>query len=633
MKNDNWLMNYELAKQYYRENGDSLVPSTYETKGSIKLGMWISHQRRDYKSSKLSVERINLLENIGMVWSVYDANWYENYRLAKQYFSEKGNLLIPLLYITKNGKKLGSWIGTQRKHYKDGKISKEKIQLLENIGMVWSIFDIQWNGYYELAYEYYKSHGDLLVPLRYKTSDNKELGSWISHQRISYKSGKLTDNRIEMLEQIGMSWDGMSATWNEMYKLARQYYEENNNLSISSTRFMYRKASLGSWVVTQRRNYQEGRLTDEQINMLNKIGMEWVYSNNPDYIWEKNYNTVLEFYSKYKHLYIPISFVTEDGVRLGVWLHDRKIEYENNELSEYRRKKLDMLDETWRVSINTKSSFPEQAVLFYIRKVFPSATKYSTKELSELDIYIPELKTGIEYDGPSHKTRVQGDMKKTEICKKMGIELIRIRDFKLPAINDESYKIILEDDSYAALDGGIKELLKHLCVFDNSVSVDVKRDYIEIADNYIKSIDLNWYMMYEKLKEYKREFGNINVPINYKTRDGILLGRWLSNIRSSYKNPKLGNTRLNSNKIKILEKLGIDWAPTESRWKKMYSLAKVYYEENGNLLIPDKYVIAENIKLGRWISTQRYNYKKGIIAEEKKELLEKIGMIWNLRNK
>ena len=52
-----------------------------------------------------------------------------------------------------------------------------------------------------------------------------------------------------------MVWDGPSETWKEMYKLAQQYYEENKNLSISSTSFTYKNASLGSWIVTQRKNY------------------------------------------------------------------------------------------------------------------------------------------------------------------------------------------------------------------------------------------------------------------------------------------------------------------------------------------------------------------------------------------
>ena len=629
MKKGQWENMFKIAKQYYEENGDLLISSKYVTAENIKIGYWISTQRKDYKANRLSKDKILLLEEIGMVWSIYDDSWYENYVLAKQYFEKKGDLLIPRLYTTNNGEKLGAWIGLQRKQYKEGKLSNDRIKLLEKVGMVWSIYDIQWDEYFDLASKYYSEHGNLLVPLRYKTIDDKKLGSWISSQRINYKSGKLSADRIEMLEQIGMVWDGMSTAWDLMYRIAKQYFEENHNLSISSTTFTYQNASLGSWVVTQRKNYLKGKLSDKQITMLNQIGMEWVYSNNPDYVWEKNYNTVLDFYSKYKHLYIPIGFVTEDGVRLGVWLHDRKYEYEHNELSEERRKKLDKLDKTWRESINTKSSFPEQTVLFYIKKVFPSAIKYSSEELSEIDIFIPELRVGIEYDGPSHANRVKNDIEKCKKCKKEGIDLIRIRDSVLPAINDESYKIILRDNSFEALDNGIIKLLKHLKV-SNSISVDVKRDYLEIADNYIKTIDLDWYMMYERLKEYKKEYGDINVPIYYKTPDGILLGHWLSNIRSSYKNPMPGNTRLNSNKIKLLEELGIDWAPIESQWENIYLIAKQYYEEKGDLLIPDKYVTAENIKLGRWIATQRYNYKEGIISEEKIALLDKIGMVWSV---
>lgn len=321
--NELWLEKYECAKQYYVENGNLLIPGTYKTNDGVKLGMWISRQRRDYINNKLSNDRIELLEAIGMIWSVYDAQWFDYYKLAVKYYNENGNLLISRLYTTSNGIKLGSWLGAQRRQYKDGKLSKDKTELLEKIGMIWSVYEIQWYENYQLAVEYYNDNGNLLVPLRYKTTSNIKLGSWISGQRRNFKAGRLSADKIKLLERIGMVWDGPSEIWKEMYKLAQQYYEENKNLSISSTSFTYKNASLGSWIVTQRKNYSQGILTEKQITLLNEIGMEWVYSNNPEHVWEKNYNTVLDFYSKYKHLYIPIGYVTEDGVRLGVWLYDR----------------------------------------------------------------------------------------------------------------------------------------------------------------------------------------------------------------------------------------------------------------------------------------------------------------------
>ena len=70
---ENWLKNYNLVRKYYEENGDLLVPYKYEVKdeeGSIiKLGAWISTQRKFYKKNKLQDWKIKLLEEIEMVWT------------------------------------------------------------------------------------------------------------------------------------------------------------------------------------------------------------------------------------------------------------------------------------------------------------------------------------------------------------------------------------------------------------------------------------------------------------------------------------------------------------------------------------------------------------------------------------
>ena len=623
-----WNECYDLAKKYYSKNGNLLIPISYITEDNNKLGLWIASQRSLYRENKLSKERIELLEKIGMVWDSLEVQWNEYYYLAVKYYNENGNLLVPLDYTTKDGIHLGYWIGTQRGNYKSEKISSKKMVLLEKIGMVWNPFDTQWNEYYNLLVEYYKENGNSLVPLRYITKSRKQLGSWVSHQRINYKLNKISSEKIKLLEKIGMVWNPEIFTWNETYKIAKQYYKENNNLNVPNV-FFYKNVNLGSWIQTQRNNYNQYILTDNQIKMLNEIGMEWDQINNREYIWDHNYDIVLAFFQKYNHLYIPTNYIAQDGTRIGIWLSDQKIKYKKNKLSEYRKSKLDMLDKSWMEPSNTKSSFPEYAVLYYIKKYFPSATKLKTKEISEIDIYIPELIIGIEYDGPTHIKSVKRDIEKSAICDKLGIKLVRIRDVECPIINDKSHKIILEDNSFESLDNGIIELLIYLNIFE--FDVDIKRDYFEISDNYIKSIDLNWYNMYEKLVEYKNKYGDINVPIYYKTFDGFMLGHWLSNIRSSVKNPSSNGMRINTNKIELLEKLGIDWSPVETQWKKMYGLAKKYYKENGNLLIPDKYIAEDNLKLGRWIGTQRGNYKNNKLSKEKIELLENIGMDWNPR--
>ena len=120
-----------------------------------------------------------------------------------------------------------------------------------------------------------------------------------------------------------------------------------------------------------------------------------------------------------------------------------------------------------------KTSFPEQAVFFYIKKKFPDAIN-SFRDLfsngMEIDVYIPSIRTGIEYDGIAwHKDdTLEKEERKYEICKQNGITLIRLKENVEHYRNDLNIadQIILvqrpfvrKQISYAALDYAIRELL------------------------------------------------------------------------------------------------------------------------------------------------------------------------------
>ena len=74
-KDDVWNKMYELAKAYYECYGDLKIGYHFETnngidhnKGELKLGRWISQQRYNYRTNKISRDRINRLNQIGMDW-------------------------------------------------------------------------------------------------------------------------------------------------------------------------------------------------------------------------------------------------------------------------------------------------------------------------------------------------------------------------------------------------------------------------------------------------------------------------------------------------------------------------------------------------------------------------------------
>lgn len=207
MKQDErWNMRYELAKTYQKEHGDLMIPRSYKV-GDCRLGLWLQEQRQSYRNNTLSQARIDRLEQLGIVWNP-NLTWMTYYHFCCLYYEENGNLMIPLSYQVK-GIKIGNWLNTQRYLYHKNKLSTEKITLLETIGIIWNRYQrLSWNHYYELAKSYYLEHGNLLVPIDYQIGPI-QLGNWIHNLRMAYRgknSVKLTEERIEALEAIGMQW-------------------------------------------------------------------------------------------------------------------------------------------------------------------------------------------------------------------------------------------------------------------------------------------------------------------------------------------------------------------------------------------------------------------------------------------
>lgn len=320
MISSEWLKKYELAKKYYEKHGDLLIPRSYVVmhgNENIKLGNWINTQKMAYKGTyhvRISEEQIRLLEEIGMVWDVkkykkenIGKDWLKKYELARKYYEKYGDLLIPITYfenINNERINLGFWINRQRERYKGSQkspLSTVEIKLLEEIGMIWYVREYQdenidktWLKKYELVKKYYEEHNNLLIPRDYEVMlDNKQvkLGIWIYNQRQKYNGNArkdLTDAQIKLLEEIGMVWDGrryiyeeINSEWFSLYNIAKKYYETYGNLLIPYDYCVIdgnKEICLGAWVEAQKDKYNGAtliRLCDEQITLLEEIGITW----------------------------------------------------------------------------------------------------------------------------------------------------------------------------------------------------------------------------------------------------------------------------------------------------------------------------------------------------------------------
>lgn len=278
-----WNKYYDAALSYYVEYGDLKVPAQY-VKDGIKLGSWLSNLRTYRKcgaqSNYLTEERIAALDSIGMIWDVLDMLWQRNFAVAKLYYEQNGNLDVPVGYVDENGVKLGVWINNLRNAYKGKsggyRLTQEQIDLLTNIGMTWTCkFERAWERGYAEAGNYFAEHGDLNVPATYATKDGYMLGRWLDRQRE--RKGKLSQDRIDRLNTLGMVWD-KTDSWEVRYTLAKQYFEEHGNLNVPP-KYIADGVWLNKWLNEQKHIYlgkRKGKsLTADQISRLNAIGMRW----------------------------------------------------------------------------------------------------------------------------------------------------------------------------------------------------------------------------------------------------------------------------------------------------------------------------------------------------------------------
>lgn len=153
-------------------------------------------------------------------------------------------------------------------------------------------------------------------------------------------------------------------------------------------------------------------------------------------------------------------------------------------------------------SYELKRSLPEEIIAYFVSKYFeiiqsyrPKWLEFETGQRAEIDIWIPDLKVGIEYDGNIHKSnsRYKNDIYKNTIIENTTEcnMLVRLREQKTSKMKTTSKKIaiIQAEKSIAVtskrgldeLEKMIKNLLELLGVYD--INPKITDDIISECQN------------------------------------------------------------------------------------------------------------------------------------------------------
>ena len=134
-----------------------------------------------------------------------------------------------------------------------------------------------------------------------------------------------------------------------------------------------------------------------------------------------------------------------------------------------------------------------------------------------------------------------------------------------------------------------------------------------------------WRRGIHKLRDYKSEYGDMLVPKNYHTLDGLKLGNWVASKRKA----KSDGT-LSSDQIKELDDLGFVWDVNDHQWQQGIDKLHDYKSDYGDMLVPKNYETLNGFKLGNWVNQKRVAKSNGRLSSDQIRELDDLGFVWDV---
>ncbi|WP_030442463.1 DEAD/DEAH box helicase [Actinoplanes subtropicus] len=200
-----WEAGLLQAARYRDREGHLRISPEHITDGGYRLGQWVRSQRKRHTAGSLDAARVVALDRLGIEWDPYAAMWQRGITHAAAYRTRTGDLQVPSDYVDADGYRLGQFIVAQRMLYRRGTLAADRINALEDLGIIWHRGTDRFMAGLAHAREYHRLHHTLRM-IKATTFDGYRLGDWLATQRLKLRAGKLAEQRITALDEISPTW-------------------------------------------------------------------------------------------------------------------------------------------------------------------------------------------------------------------------------------------------------------------------------------------------------------------------------------------------------------------------------------------------------------------------------------------
>jgi len=664
----------ELLEKYYQENGDYRIKHSETRYG--KLPKWVNAYRTIYNTGVLDSEgnikgqggtllkeQIEYLDSKGFLWAER-ISWDERYEQLTTYFNENGHSNV----TTTEDISLYTWCNHQKNNKE--KLSEEQIEKLSKVKFSYEINRTNTDDAFlekliELS-DYFKERKTFYIK-----QNDKEYGKlryWLSIVKKEYNAGSLSDEKFDLLKDIGLNLSENQYTleneqWLEKFDELKKLYKKHKTFFFPKEP-EYR--SIKSWLQYQRSLYRKGQLKPEREELFNKLGYSLTSNESgnksggkirAERTWISRMGELKDYYSKHKHYRISQKDKQNDSLR--TWIQRTKRFYREGKLTEEQIIELKEINfdftNNWG---NRKKSgiskvwlghFEELRKYYHLKGTFFISKK--DKDFLKLHSWLLVQRTTFN-QGKLEKEKVKlfesiGYSLTTRYYQKKNYPTnetidsweLRLNELKEYYEANNSFYIPISDIEHRQLLSWIrvqrsnykKNTLSQERI-DKLVSIGYSFDimYYGFGKEKKENEEPNenarrtWEANYLKLINYKIVNGHCNVPRTYK--EDSALANFVSRQRYNYRRKKL-----TIDQIKKLELINFEWEGNrqpdyDEVWMKNYTTLKKIFSKTGNSHI--KKGFADNT-MYTWTLQQRMKRRKNKLTQEQIKMLDAIKFVWN----
>lgn len=465
--------------------------------------------------------------------------------------------------------------------------------ILERLGQTWDYR-------YGQLLAYRAKHGTCSVP---KVAD-VQLAYWVVMQRQLRKRGILSAERISRLSTLGFIWDEIEAAWEAKFAAIEQFHalRGHSDVRVSDSK------ELATWVGNQRRKAKEGKLSKDKVARLNKLSFVWDTHNA---LWDKRCTQLEVYHQEHGNCEVPWNH-PDNG--LYAWISNQRTARKEDRLSEDQIARLDRMGFDWDPFGDSFEEF------------FDQLRQYKKQHG---DCNVPARMKGLGQKLARQRTLFRLKQLPQDRCDRLvalGVVFDPFADRFETMFARLARHYQLHGNCNVSNETGANGDLLHWMgrIRDRKKEEKLSADQVSRFDamGFIwsprEAAETLWDQRIAELKAYIATHGDSNVPLVYPVNQEF--ANWWKNTRSSRNSGKL-----NKQKERELDDLGVTWSLEDARWNSMFEQLKVYKKQFRDCKVPHNY--AENPKLGRWVGTQLYERRKNIKRRNTAERVRKLASI------